>query len=124
MVTSFRPKSAFTKDDTVLTTVRSISNLAELYSQYTEYRFEMLEERLRAQLKEIRDRKRARRGFNTASVKAFISEQRDFLDVMLREMVDDDKVIHGFTDDSHLLSEDFKMQSRKKARVASVEVGL
>lgn len=117
MVTSFRPKSAFAKDDTVLTTVRSISNLAELYAQYTEYRFEMLEERLRAQLKVIRDRKRARRGFNTAAAKAFIREQRSFLDVMLQEMVDDDKVIQGFTEDSHLLSDDLKAQYRKKPRL-------
>lgn len=118
-VTSFRPKSAFYKDDTVLTTVRSISNLAELYSQYSEYRFEMLEERLRAQLKELRDRKRARHGFNTAAVKGFIAEQKSFLDVMLKEMVDDDKVVKGFTEDSHLLSDDLKLQSKKKARVAS-----
>lgn len=40
MVTPFRPKSALTKDDTRLATVRGISNLAELYSQYSEYRFE------------------------------------------------------------------------------------
>ena len=118
-MTSFRPKSAFAKDDTVLTTVRSISNLAELYSQYTEYRFEILEERVRAQLKEIRDRKRARRGFSTAAVKAFIAEQQVFLDVMLREMVDDNKVIKGFTEDTHLLSEDLKLQSKKKTRFAS-----
>jgi hypothetical protein len=117
MVTSFRPKSAFAKDDTVLTTVRSISNLAELYAQYTEYRFEMLEERFRAQLKELRDRKRARRGFNTAAAKGFIQEQRDFLDVMLREMVDDDKVVVGFTEDTHLLSDDLKAQYRKKPRL-------
>lgn len=120
-MTSFRPKSAFIKDDTVLTTVRSISNLNELYSQYAEYRFEMLEERIRAQLKEIRDRKRARRGFSTVAAKAFIEEQRNFLNVMLREMVDNDKVISGFTDDSHLLSEDLKIQLNKKARFTSEE---
>ena len=124
MVTSFRPKSAFAKDDTVLTTVRSISDLTELYSQYTEYRFEMLEERIRAHLKEVRDRKRARRGFNTAATKAFISEQKSFLDSMLKEMVDDDKVIKGFTDDSHLLSTDLRTQSRKRARFVSEEGGL
>ena len=117
MVTSFRPKSAFAKDDTVLTTVRGISDLTELYSQYTEYRFEMLEERIRAHLKEIRDRMRARRGFNTVATKGFIAEQKSFLDSMLKEMVDDDKVIRGFTDDSHLLSSDLKAQSRKKAKI-------
>ncbi|RMZ81964.1 hypothetical protein DV737_g2269, partial [Chaetothyriales sp. CBS 132003] len=117
MVTSFRPKSVFAKDDTVLTTVRSISDLAELYYQYTEYRLEMLEERIRAHLKEIRDRKRARRGFNTVSTKAFIAEQQSFLASMTKELVDDDKVIKGFTDsDSHLLSDDLKIRARKKTR--------
>ena len=68
----------------------------------------MLEERVRAQLKEIRDRKRARRGFSTAAVKAFIAEQQVFLDV-----------IKGFSEDTHLLSEDLKLQSKKKTRFAS-----
>jgi len=118
MVTSFRPKSAFVKDDTVLTTVRAISDLSELYSQYAEYRFDMLEERIRAHLKEIREHKRARRGFNTAKTKAFITDQQAFLSSMLRELVDDDKVTKGFTDgDAHLLSDDLKSQSRKRARL-------
>ncbi|KAK7885660.1 hypothetical protein LTR67_010011 [Exophiala xenobiotica] len=119
MVTSFRPKSAFIKDDTVLTTVRSISNLSELYSQYAEYRLELLEERVRAQLKELRDRKRARRSFDTGAAKAFITEQRNFLDSMLREIVDDDLVTVGYTDDSHLLSDELKLEGRKKARYHS-----
>lgn len=116
MVTSFRPKSAFIKDDTVLTTVRAISDLSELYSQYTEYRLEMLEERIRAHLKEIRDRKRANRRFDTAASKRFLAEQQQFLAAIDREVVDEDKVIKGFTDDSHLLSADLKLQSRKRLR--------
>jgi hypothetical protein len=117
MVTSFRPKSAFTKDDTVLTTVRAVSDLSELYSQYSEYRLEMLEERIRAHLKDIRERKRAHRPFDTAASKAFLAEQEQFLAVMNREIVDEDKVIKGFTDDSHLLSSDLKKQSKKRAKV-------
>jgi hypothetical protein len=116
MVTSFRPKSAFIKDDTVLTTVRAVSDLSELYSQYTEYRLEMLEERIRAHLKEIRDRKRANRRFDTAASKRFIAEQQHFLAAIDREVVDEDKVIKGFTDDSHLLSADLKLQSKKRLR--------
>jgi hypothetical protein len=116
MVTSFRPKSAFVKDDTVLTTVRAVSDLSELYSQYTEYRLEMLEERIRAHLKEIRNRKRANRRFDTAASKRFIAEQQHFLAAIDREVVDEDKVIKGFTDDSHLLSADLKLQSKKRLR--------
>ena len=44
MVTSFRPKCPLIKDDSVLTTVRAISDLSELYGGYAEYRLEMLEE--------------------------------------------------------------------------------
>jgi hypothetical protein len=120
MVTSFRPRSAHVRDDTVLSTVRAISDLPELYFQYSEYRLEMMEERIRAHLKEIRDRKRAGRGFNTAATKKFIASQEDFLAVMSREMVDEDKVIKGFTAaEDHLLSADLKTQSKKRARTIS-----
>ena len=120
MVTSFRPKSAMIKDDTVLTTVRAVSDLSELYSQYTEYRLEMLEERIRAHLKDIRDRKRAHRRFDTAASKRFIAEQEAFLTAMSRELVDEDKVTKGFTDGStHLLSDDLKLQSSKRARTTT-----
>ena len=120
MVTSFRPKSAMIKDDTVLTTVRPISDLSELYFQYSEYRLEILEERLRAHLKDIRERKRANRSFDTASTKRFLKEQQDFLAAMNREMVDEANVIQGYCDDSHLLSEDLRAKS-KKPRTASPE---
>ena len=116
MVTSFRPRSALIKDDTVLTTVRAVSDLPELYSQYTEYRLEMLEERIRAHLKEIRNRKRAHRRFNTTASKLFVAEQEVFLAAMNREMIDEDKVIKGFIHDSHLLSGDLKERWKKRAR--------
>ena len=121
MVTSFRPKSAVVKDDTVLTTVRAISDLSELYSQYSEYRLEMLEERIRAHLKDIRDRKRARRSFNTAATKQFIQDQEKFLAAMHRELVDEALVTKGWTDDSHLLSDELKSKSRKKSRTSSMD---
>lgn len=117
MVTSFRPRSAHVKDDTVLSTVRAISDLPELYFQYTEYRLEIMEERIRAHLKEVRDRKRAGRGFATEKTKRFIAAQEEFLAVMSREIVDESKVTKGFTAaEDHLLSADLKTQSKKKAR--------
>ena len=116
MVTSFRPKSAFIKDDTVLSTVRPISDLKELYYQYAEYRFEILEERVRAQLKEMRERKRARR-FDTKATKAFIQEQKAFLESMLKEMVDDEMVEVGFMDaELTLFSQELLEEARKKAK--------
>ena len=114
MVTSFRPKSALVQDDTVLHTVRAISDLSELYFQYTEYRLENLEERIRAHLKSIRDRKRAHRRFDTSATKTFIRDQEAFLRDMLQQMVDEDKVTKGFTDaGDHLLSNDLQIRSSK-----------
>ncbi|KAK2748285.1 hypothetical protein FQN57_000943 [Myotisia sp. PD_48] len=116
MVTSFRPRSPILPDDTVLTTVRSVSDLSELYFQFSEYRLEILEERIRLQLKEARDAKRAGRRFNTKKLKQFLKEQELFLAHMNKEMLDEDLVQMGFTDDSHLYSEDLKERSRKRAR--------
>lgn len=45
MVTSFRPKDARVYDNSVLTTVRPISKLAELYEQWFRYRSEVLKKR-------------------------------------------------------------------------------
>jgi hypothetical protein len=115
-VTSFRPRSAAIRDDTVLTTVRSVSDLPELYYQYSEYRLEMLEERIRKKLKMMREQKRARRGFDTSAMKKFVKEQEEFLATMNREIVEESQVIKGYTDDSHLLSSDLKTQFQKKAR--------
>ena len=114
MVTSFRPRHASFKDDTVLTTVRPISDLGELYLQFSEYRFEILQDRLRDMNRLMRDQKRAKRQFNTSGVKQFIREQIEFLQHMDKEIVDDNKVIKGFLDNSHLLSEDLKEKHPRK----------
>ena len=74
MVTSFRPRSSALRDDTVLTTVRPVSNLSELYFQFSEYRLEILEDRIRKQLKVLRDSKRGRKKFNTLKLKRFLQE--------------------------------------------------
>ncbi|KAJ9138646.1 Kanamycin B dioxygenase [Pleurostoma richardsiae] len=116
MVTSFRPRSPLVRDDTVLTTVRPISNLGELYTQFSEYRFEILEERIRRQLKEMREARTLGRRVATAKLKAFVAEQQRFLEHMNREMLDDDKVVMGEVDDSHLLT-----KPNKKAKVAHEE---
>ena len=88
MVTSFRPKSPFIKDETVLTGVRTISNLSDIYTQYTTYRLEILEERLRARLKVERKREAANREFNIPDARAFLTEQIQFLEAMLVELVE------------------------------------
>lgn len=87
MVTAFRPKSALIKDETVLTGIRGISDLSEIYSQFTQYRLEILEERIRIALKKVRDRQRAHRQFDTNAMRGFLDEQKAFLDAMLVELV-------------------------------------
>ncbi|PYH96247.1 hypothetical protein BO71DRAFT_349585 [Aspergillus ellipticus CBS 707.79] len=88
MVTAFRPKSPFIKDESVLTGVRPISNISETYTQYTIYRLEVLEERLRARLKMERRREVAKHDFDLASAKSFLMEQKQFLESMLTELVE------------------------------------
>ncbi|KAI1652885.1 hypothetical protein F4813DRAFT_288043 [Daldinia decipiens] len=113
MVTSFRPRCPKVRDDTVLTTVRPISNLLELYNQFSEYRLEILEERIRQQLKEIREANGAGRKVATRKLKAFFEEQEKFLAHMNREMVDDENVIIGNIDDSHLLKKKAEATTKK-----------
>ncbi|KAH6871781.1 hypothetical protein B0T10DRAFT_533403 [Thelonectria olida] len=88
MVTAFRPKSVLVKDEIVLTGPRPISNLPELYGQYSQYRFEVLEERIRNELKKMRDRERSKRQFDTAAMRDFIADQKQYLEAMLLELVD------------------------------------
>lgn len=105
MVTSFRPRSHTVKDDTVLTTVRPISNLSELYYQFSEYRLEILEERIREKLKTLRETQKTGRKMKTKDLKAFLHEQEVFLAHMNKEMVDDDLVTKGSIDNRQLVSD-------------------
>ncbi|KAJ5355328.1 uncharacterized protein N7496_012540 [Penicillium cataractarum] len=86
MVTCFRPKSPLVKDETVLVGVRGISNISELYTQYTEYRLEILEERVRHQLKQERERETAKKPFNVPEMKRFLTNQKLFIESMLTEI--------------------------------------
>ncbi len=95
MVTSFRPRCPVLPDDTVLTTVRPVSDLSELYFQFSEYRLDILEERIRIQLKELRERKRAGKKLDTRALKMFLNEQETFLAHMNKEMVEEEKVGKG-----------------------------
>lgn len=113
MVTSFRPKCHTVRDDTVLTTVRPISNLWELYYQFAEYRLEMLEERIRTQLKVLRENETRGKKINTKALKSFLGEQELFLAHMNKELVNDELVTKGSVDDSHLFSDFAKKKKRK-----------
>ncbi|KAL5341927.1 hypothetical protein BJX70DRAFT_386391 [Aspergillus crustosus] len=86
MVTSFRPKDPNVRDESILVGVRGISNLAELYPQYFEYRMEVLEERIRDVRRRERGREVSGRPFDVEKMRGWVEEQKEFLDSILREM--------------------------------------
>ncbi|GME25396.1 hypothetical protein BO99DRAFT_336607 [Neofusicoccum parvum] len=92
MVTSLRPRSPFIRDESVLTGVRGISDLSEIYGQYSEYRLEILEERVRARLEVERRRQLGKRYFDVQNMRDFLTEQKQFIEAMLEEIyeVEDD----------------------------------
>ncbi|KAI9712007.1 MAG: hypothetical protein M1820_001715 [Bogoriella megaspora] len=89
MVTCFRPRSPDIRDETVLTGVRGISYKSELYTQYTEYRFEILEERIRSKLKAERLRQQAKRSFDVPDMRSWLLNQKEFIEAMLYEIIED-----------------------------------
>ena len=95
MVTSFRPKSPFLADDSVLTTVRGVSDLSELYYEYGRYRLEMLEERVRFQLKQLREAYMAGKKTDTKALKCFLEEQEHFIGRTNKEIVREENVAAG-----------------------------
>ncbi|KAF2831948.1 hypothetical protein CC86DRAFT_280830 [Ophiobolus disseminans] len=95
-VTSFRPRSGFVKDESVLLTVRPVSDLGELYPDYVEYRLKIMEERFRHELRKMQARRVAGERFDTRGLKAFLQESADFLTHTDRELVMEDQVQTGF----------------------------
>jgi hypothetical protein len=95
MVTSFRPKSPFVRDDSTLATVRGISNLSDLYYEFARYRLEILEERIRAQRKQLHESHAAGKKTNTRAIKRFMDEQEQFLLRTNVELVPDEEVVEG-----------------------------
>ncbi|KAB8302837.1 hypothetical protein EYC80_006176 [Monilinia laxa] len=94
MVTSFRPRSPRIRDDTVLTTVRPVSNLSDLYGQTVEYQLENAEARIRTMLKEIRDSMKAS-AINAKAIKTFLDFEINQLTHLNKEIVDESLVKMG-----------------------------
>lgn len=95
MVTSFRPKSPHLWDDAVLTTVRGISDLSQLYYEFGRYRLEILEERIRAELRKLSSDRAAGKRTDTRALKAFLKQQVEFLSHTNGEIVQDEDVVAG-----------------------------
>lgn len=86
MVTPFRPRDPSIRDELVLTGSRAISNWSELYHGFTEYRMELLEERLRLKVKEEQKRVDSKRPFNIPDMTSFLNEQISFLQATVAEL--------------------------------------
>jgi len=114
MVTSFRPRQPELRDDTVLTTVRPISDLSELYYQFSEYRLEMLEDRIRRQLRELRVARDGGKKLAIAQLKEFLKEQEAFLAHMNKEIVADETVTRAFYEDRDVLPSEDRPAKRVK----------
>lgn len=87
MVTPFRAKSPSIRDETVLTGSRAISNWSELYSDWLEYRLELVEERIRAKLKEERQRVQGKWSFDVHAAQRFLLDQMAYLEKTADELI-------------------------------------
>lgn len=94
MVTSFRPRSPTIRDDTVLTTVRPISDLSDLYGQAVEYQLENAETRIHQMLKNVRDSMKAG-ATDVASIKAFLEFEIQTMQHLNNEVVEESAVQKG-----------------------------
>lgn len=124
MVTSFRPKSPFLPDDSVLTTVRGISELRELYYGFAEYRLQMIEARVRKQLQNMRDRYIAGKTTDTHALKKFLAEQEAFIRHTNNELVADEDVIPGHQPELDIPDVDINADNRTEKAVDEAMTGL
>lgn len=99
MVTSFRPRSSAVPDDTTLSNVRPVSDLSELYTQFSEYRLEILAERVQEELKKVREANRTNQRRDSDELRNFLQEQLDFLTHTKEELVDENNVVMGHVGD-------------------------
>lgn len=105
MVTSFRPRSPFVRNDTVLTNVRPSSNLSELYFQYAEYRLANTAVRIAAELEHIRAAHAAGRRTDVGRLKAFLRAESAGLEGMDAQIVEEADVDMAVIDPSQSAGE-------------------
>lgn len=88
MITSFRPKNPLIRDETTLSGLRAISKPSDLYGQYTKYRLEILEERIRAKQKDEVTRQKGQRLYDVTQMRFWLEEQKEFLESMLEQIIE------------------------------------
>lgn len=88
MITSFRPKCPLAKDESVLTGVRGISGLNDLYSDFTIYRLGILEEHIRDRLTKEKQQVLEAKSFETQDLKECLAEQKRYLEATIAELIE------------------------------------
>lgn len=98
--------------------MRIISDLSELYYDFGEYRLEMLEERIRAQLKQMKAARRAGKKCDTKALKKFLKVQEAFVRHTDTEMLEEDQVEVGHISETDVAEESLVSdRSTKRARL-------
>jgi hypothetical protein len=121
-VTSFRPKNPLARDDSSLRTVRPISNLNELYYDFSEYRLQIMGDRIETRLRAMRHRRRGGKKIDTVALKGFLTELEGFLHQTNQELVEESEVAVGMfpglhDDDDSPGAASEEVPSPKRARV-------
>ncbi|KAL2879325.1 hypothetical protein SGCOL_005453 [Colletotrichum sp. CLE4] len=88
MITSFRPRNPCVKDDSVLTSIRPISEHSELYYQWAKYRVEVVQERLQTFLKTLVEDNEGDKPTNVRRIKEFLAQQQDYIGITNEEIVE------------------------------------
>lgn len=95
MVTSFRPRDTMMIDDSHLKYITRVTDPSELYYQFTDYRLEILEERIRRTRAELSSRKLQGGQFDLDATKSFLRGQIDHLSVTSDQIVPYHQVLSG-----------------------------
>jgi hypothetical protein len=88
MVTAFRPRDPTLNDSSVLTTIRPITEPSQLYFQWTEYRIQVLQERLQRMLKDLQQQHYNEKPTDVKAVKKFLQQQEEWLYQTNKEIVE------------------------------------
>jgi hypothetical protein len=87
MITSFRPRNPFVKDESNLKTIRGLSDLSEVYLQWTQYRIDVMQQRLDDMQKRLKDQRREGAPTDVHRIKEFLAQQEAWFATTNSEIV-------------------------------------
>lgn len=86
MITAFRPRDPFKADDSVLTSIRPISDLDEMYFQWTQYRIDIMLKRLGGMKDMLEKEHRHKKPTDVKRIKEFLAQQVEYLSITESEI--------------------------------------